>query len=205
MKKPLDIVIDVDLTIVDPSPEWMLWQVRVFDMEPVPVAHPARGVGGVTSFYDLSKYFPVHMRKSNVSPFEFWEDHFLYDKLLPLPGAVEGIKKLKQAGHNIKFASVCKHGHFSSKVRHIKLHYPFVDLGKTSKGDGFYATMEKGGIRADIIIDDRNAHLNQFDDHTVKVLYPSPFDQDVPLDTTPDIVGVSWEDGLADVLLDNYG
>lgn len=196
--KPLNITLDMDLVLVDPSLMWWRWLENVFDYSPdITVLQQKENIA-----YNLAKYFPEEHRRSPISPLEFWEDPFLYDKLSPIEGAVEGVKKFIDEGHNVRIASVCFKGHFSSKVRHIKRHYPFLCLGKDCKNCGFYATKEKGGIISDVIVDDRNEHLNQFDDTVIKVLYPTPYTQDVSLDRVPDIAGKTWKDGLADLILD---
>lgn len=195
----LNIGIDVDLTLVDSGTAWLEWLDIVYGVSFGPSIKSIPK--GETVYYNLSKYFP-QPSSSQVTPFDFWEDPFLYDKLKPLPGSVEAIKKLKEAGHNIRFVSHCKKGHFSSKVRFLKRHFPFVDL-ESATGDGFYATKAKNGVAVDVLVDDRHSFLNQMDDNVIKILFETPYDQEVELKTTPDYRGNDWEH-IGGFILENF-
>lgn len=199
MKTKTPILVDVDLTFVDSGWPWLDWMVSVYQ---IPADHDAMQ-GDLDSFglfnYNLSKYFPNRCKEA-IPPYEFWEDPHLYDKLVPLPGAVEAIRRLHEAGHPIRFVSYCKKGHFSSKVRFLKRHCPFLDL-EGGEGDGFYATKYKAGVAGGIIIDDRNQFLNQFPDDVVKIKFDTPFTQDEEPRTQYDLTTSHW-DRIADFILE---
>lgn len=190
------IAIDVDLTLVRSDFEWANWLDKITG-EPVNRIDMLHN-GQID--YDLTRYYPK-MRELGISPFDFWEDPFLYDKMAPILGAVEAVKKMKDAGFNIRFVSYCKNGHFSSKARWLKRHFPFVILGKGSTGDGFYATHEKGGVMCDMIIDDRHEHLNQFSDRILKVKYWTPYTQSHELRGKADLMSDNWSE-IADFAVD---
>lgn len=195
------IIIDVDLTIVDSGLPWLEWMENVYqckaDKEAMQYDLHETGLYN----YNLSKYFPERCKEA-LEPYEFWEDPHLYDKLQPLPGAVEAIKALHDAGHPIRFVSYCKKGHFSSKVRFLKRHFPFLDLDGGSDGSGFWATKNKAGVKGGVIIDDRNEFLNQFEPEVVKIRFKTPFSQNKEPNCKYDLVSNSWED-IESFILDN--
>lgn len=190
-KTKTPILVDVDLTFVDSGWPWLYWMESVYqipaDFELLDKDYEESGLFN----YNLSKYFPSRCKEA-IPPYEFWEDPHLYDKLKPLPGAVEAIRRLHEAGHPIRFVSYCKKGHFSSKVRFLKRHCPFLDLDNGTDGSGFYATKVKAGVAGGVIIDDRHQFLNQFDDNVIKVKFDTPFTQDEEPRTQYDLTSCDW-------------
>lgn len=167
------ILVDVDLTFVDSGTPWFQWLEDVYGVAP----DMSKGPGNGQIHYNLGKYFPAPLVEQ-ISPHDYWEDMFLYDRLKPLPGAVNALKTLKEAGYPIRFVSHCKKGHFSSKARMVKRETShFLDIEKGSTGDGFYATKVKSGVSGRVIIDDRNEFLNQFGDDVIKIKFKTPYTQ----------------------------
>ncbi|AEZ66328.1 hypothetical protein EXT67_21330 [Pectobacterium atrosepticum] len=195
------ILIDVDLTFVDSGWPWLSWMESVYQVVPS-TALMVKDFNETGLYnYNLSKYFPTRCQEA-IPPYEFWEDPHLYDKLKPLPGAVDAVRRLHEAGHPIRFVSYCKKGHFSSKVRFLKRHCPFLDLDNGTDGSGFYATKVKAGVAGGVIIDDRNQFLNQFPDDVIKIKFDTPFSQDVDPRTNYDLTSADWKE-IADWLLEN--
>lgn len=198
MSKSLNIGIDVDLTWVDSGTAWILWMEKVYGRR-VDWRLPPKLPNGAL-YYNVSKYFPPH-KEHQLAPYDFWEEQHLYDSLEPREGAVNALRRLVKAGHYAHFISMCKKGHFSSKVRHIKRHTEdFMSL-EPGSGHGFYATKNKGMIKVDVIIDDRNSFLNQFGDDVIKIKFDTPYDQDEELRSVPDLVTGHWS-VIGDFLLD---
>jgi len=195
------ILVDVDLTIVDSGTPWKDWMESVYHVaaDHDLMEQDQNSTEGLLD-YNLSKYFPTRCTKA-IGPFEFWEDPHLYDKLQPMQGAVDAIKKLYDAGHPIRFVSFCKKGHFSSKVRFLKRNFPFLDIDKGSDGCGFYATKYKAGVKGGVIIDDRNAFLNQFPDEVIKVKFDTPYTQDEEPRENYDFISGDW-DKICEFLMD---
>lgn len=185
------ILVDVDLTFVDSGWPWLEWMENVYQIkaDSLLMENDRREFGLFD--YNLSKYFPTRCKEA-IAPYEFWEDPHLYDKLKPMPGAVDAIRRLHEAGHPIRFVSYCKKGHFSSKVRFLKRHCPFLDLDNGTDGSGFYATKVKAGVTGGVIIDDRNQFLNQFSDEVIKVKFATPFTQEEDPRTQYDLVSSDW-------------
>lgn len=194
----MPIAIDVDLVVYDSGNEWMNWLVRVYGCAPDIVG--VHGSGEITQLkYNLTKYFPTPPCDNSVKPFDFWEDPYLYDKLKPIAGCIDAVYRLHKAGHPIYFVSHCKKGHYSSKVRSLKRDFPFLDM--ESGKDGFYATKNKGGVRAAALIDDRNSFLNQVGDETLRIRYKTIYDQDAELANPLDMDSNNWHE-IADFILD---
>lgn len=195
------ILVDVDLTFVDSGWPWLYWMESVYqipaDVDLMDKDYEEEGLFN----YNLSKYFPTRCKEA-IEPYEFWEDPHLYDKMTPIAGAVDAIRRLHEAGHPIRFVSYCKKGHFSSKVRFLKRHCPFLDLDNGTDGSGFYATKVKAGVAGGVIIDDRNQFLNQFPDDVIKIKFDTPFSQDVEPRINYDLTSADWKE-IADWLLEN--
>lgn len=198
--KKTPILVDVDLTFVDSGWPWLDWMMSVYQCDAdCSAMENDRNSKGLYD-YNLSKYFPNRCKQA-IEPYEFWEDPHLYDKLQPIEGAVEAVRRLNEAGHPIRFVSYCKKGHFSSKVRFLKRHCPFLDLEGGKDGSGFYATKYKAGVSGGIIIDDRNQFLNQFAPEVMKIKFDTPFTQDEEPNTQYDFVSGDWKK-IADFILD---
>lgn len=196
------ILIDVDLTFVDSGWPWLDWMEVVYQTKPdQAMMHKDFHETGLYN-YNLSKYFPNRCT-SAIQPYDFWEEPFLYDKMQPRPGAVAAIRQLYAAGHPIRFVSYCKKGHFSSKVRFLKRHCPFLDLDGGSDGSGFWATKNKAGVKGGVIIDDRNQFLNQFEDDVLKIKFYTQFSQDEEPRVQYDLESDCWPE-IAAFILENF-
>lgn len=189
MSRTLNIGIDIDLTWVDSGSSWIRWMEKAYGVQ-VNWDLPPKLPNGAL-YYNVSKYFPPP-KEHQLAPYEFWEEQHLYDSLEPREGAVEALRALVKAGHFAHFISMCTKGHFSSKVRHIKRHTDDFMSIEPESGHGFYATKNKGMIKVDVIIDDRNSFLNQFSDDVVKIKFSTPYDQDETLNSPPALVTDNW-------------
>lgn len=185
----LKIGIDVDLTFVDSGTPWIEWLEKVYGVK-MDLSLPPPNPQGML-YYNVSKYFPP-AKVHQLSPYEFWEDPYLYDKLKPLPGAVEAVAAWAKAGHFNHFVSYCMKGHFSSKVRFLKRETEEFFSLEPGSGHAFYATKHKAGVDVDVIIDDRNEFLNQFGPEVIKIKFKTPYDQSEELKTSIDLETDDW-------------
>ncbi len=84
---------------------------------------------------------------------EFWD-------LNPVPGAIEGMKALIDAGHDVLIVSAvprCAAGAaYHGKLQWIRKHMPFFNL------DNFMAVQRKDLIEGDILIDDNVKNIENF-------------------------------------------
>jgi 5'(3')-deoxyribonucleotidase len=174
------VLVDIDLTVVRSDIRWLAWLNYMSGKNLT--------LEDCNWDYDLSSYFP------EVSdPFLFWSDPYLYDNLQPIIGSVEATSILHHHGHDIKFASYCKKGHFGSKVDWVKKHYPFMK--------GFSATKEKDMITADYFVDDRNEFLNQRTDSCRLIKYHTKYGQSEELKREISFIDDNWL-SIADYILE---
>jgi len=119
----------------------------------------------------------------------FWSDPKLYQKLTPNPDAVKIINELAAQGHNIVFLSMCKKGHFASKVQSSKEWFNI-----PQEQYGFIVTHEKHFADVDVIIDDRNKFLESFKykPEVIKIKIKTPFTQDADLSVSLDLETSDW-------------
>jgi 5'(3')-deoxyribonucleotidase len=182
-------VIDIDATVVDSPYSWYKWLEDVtkvgFDYE------------WVSQWYDFSiPYGPIWKHKNiGGSPFDFWRGKSVYDNLVPKENAVECLETLKKKGYKIVFASALKGDHHKSKYGFVERYFPYKDV--------FHGTKEKGFLRSDLVIDDRNFYLNQFTDpKCLKIQFDTPHDQDQSLKVSLDLKSSCWYE-IEDWAIDN--
>lgn len=172
-------VIDCDQTVVDSAYAWYLWL-----EDKTKAGYPYDLVKHV---YDFSQtYTDVWIDKCiDGHPYDFWRARDVYDNLQPLEGCVEVLKTIQGWGYHIVFVSAVKGDHHKSKYNFLNRHFPFMD--------GFIATQEKGFVKADLVIDDRNKFLNMFDEDVLKFKRLTPFDQDEELKVKIDYEFTDWK------------
>lgn len=140
-QKPI-LVCDVDLTVVDTLDTWLKWY---------------EDSTGHNIDNDLSTvdYYLQDLMHKHDSPLDYWKKPNLYDKLLPIPEAVECLLELKNY-YDVLFVSSCFPEHTTSKQKFLKEWFPFAK--------GFIATSDKGFVKADAVIDDYQKNLLMFTD-----------------------------------------
>lgn len=75
-----------------------------------------------------------------------------FERLRPLPGAVDGIEMLKSNGHDITFVTAGKGSHTEQKYAWVKKHFGHIGLG--SKDIIIANAAKKKLVRGDVLIDD---------------------------------------------------
>lgn len=160
------VVVDVDLTVVDAVGPWVDYMNKLtgasFELSE-----------GQMYPYNLTGIFKHYLEGDEDIGmlFDYWKQRDVYDGLTPYEGAVEVLGEISKRGYDVVFASVVKGDHSKSKYYFLKKHFPFMA--------GCVFTREKGYIKADYAIDDRNDHLRQFDIPTKTIRMNSQFTQDV--------------------------
>ena len=155
------IAVDVDEVLVDVLPLHLEW-CNVF-------SGTSYTLDDIGYKYDLSSVFT-----EIDGVMDFWSTPNLYQKLVPKEGAVETLTKLNDEGWEIGFVTYCKKAHLSSKCRWLKQYFPFYKF--------IYPTKEKGYVRCDYFIDDRNKYLNQQPIGVKLIKFNSPYVQDESLE-----------------------
>jgi len=188
------LVCDIDQVLCDTATPWWDWM-NVVTGSYSPYPSPRHTLGGESIEYDLSEYFiesylekwwintedglqdsPEAYEKAHQRLLDYWSSPYLYCGLESLKGASEALQRVSEKGWWITFASYTKKGHMGSKFDFLEREFHFMEWGKNGS---FVATKEKGCLKADVVIDDRNLHLNQFkeDKDCIKILYDTPFTQ----------------------------
>lgn len=153
------IGIDVDMTVVDTGSEWLRFLENKAERE---IHTPARDIP-----YNLGELVP---ELSSEEVMSFWYCRNLYDKLEPIRGAMEAIKKLHDKGHDIIFVSHVMGDHYRSKKNFVDRFFPF--------HKGFVATEGKHLVKMDVLIDDRNSNLNACErEGIIPLRYDTPYSQ----------------------------
>lgn len=173
------IAIDIDLTVLRSDVAWMNWLKRMFepseDISPQEMQEITNAVYSYNTYdtidYNLANYFG-EPHNSNVSPMDFWRADGVYDYVEPIQLAVDVIREwIEEGKHEIVFVTHNKGNGARSKFNLISRLF-----GKDNFA--YVVTKEKHYVDADIIIDDRMNHANQFLTSNKKaILYHTPYDQ----------------------------
>lgn len=157
-------VIDCDQTVVNTAYSWWQW----LELH-TKAGYAYEDVSLNYNFADV--YADVWDKQGKTGhPFDYWRGKCVYDSLSPIQGSVEALQALHDKGWDIIFVSAVKGDHHKSKYGFLKEHFPFMAA--------FIATKEKGYVKADLVIDDRNKFLNMFDDReTMLIKKITTFDQ----------------------------
>lgn len=166
------LLVDVDLTIVNPIPKWINWLVDKTGYLPdqlIPVldGQPCSVDYDITKYWDRVGWYGV--KPEGFDPFDFWREKHLYDDMPEIEGAVNTLNYLHTLGWEIVAVSHCKGYSMYSKVKWLKERIPL---------EGFIATKEKHLVHGDVIVDDRLNNLVTSPCPT-KVLFPSVYKQSI--------------------------
>lgn len=114
--------------------------------------------------------------------YDFLEDPSIYDDVLPIKGAVEGIRKLRMLAYDIMFVTHATVGHAGRKLKLLKEYNIFYD-------DDIYLEREdKSDVEARWLIDDYIKNVSSF--KGTGILYTQPYNVDSPI--TPRVN--NWDD-----------
>jgi 5'(3')-deoxyribonucleotidase len=137
------ILCDLDSIVVDLITPWLEWM------------KAAHGVDGKLS--DIVNYdWHNNAEFKSVGPrcYDFLQQPGLFCRLKPLPGALDGIKALREAGHTVLFATAAAR---SPGAASDKLTWLDAYLG-VSRKDAFICH-RKEMIKSDLFIDDSPANI----------------------------------------------
>ena len=135
--KQLDILVDMDDTLENLTEAWVSWANRRYGT--------AVKVDDIRS-WDPSEAFPG---VSHDQIYAILQEEALYRTLKPLPGAVEALKSLVDAGHRVYILSNTDYRVIRAKTEAVLLRYfPFIPMERV-----IFAA-RKPMIRADVLVDD---------------------------------------------------
>lgn len=114
--------------------------------------------------WDMTKAFPSLSREEVFAPLL---EEALWDRITPVPGAVENIQKMMEDGHKIVVVTSSHPDTVRFKFRHVlNKYFPFIPY------DDVVVTSQKQLVKGDILIDD--AHHNLEGGEYYKVLFDAP-------------------------------
>ncbi len=178
------IAIDVDLTVVDSLNPWLDWfNERVgADLEHAQLLQ-----------YNLAPIMRQQAAKQghfDFDPYVYWKQPDLYDKLEPLGGAVDIIKKLNRL-HTVVWVSHCFPEHENSKINFLR---------KFGENIPFISTQTKKLVAFDVIIDDNLDILNTIHDGRFRIQYNELSKPWTRNETVGDLLIDKWDSHIVDVI-----
>lgn len=153
------IYVDIDGTIADLNSEWF----RRYNND----TGDNLTVEKVTD-WDVSK-FVIPSVGNKI--YRYLELPDLYDGVLPIPGALQGIRMIREAGNRVIFASAGAYG-ATSKFHWLK-RWGF-DPGLAA--ENFISIYDKSLLKGDMLIDDRDKNILDFGDMR-SILIDAPYNQ----------------------------
>ena len=169
------IACDADGVCCDLHPEWLRRYNRDYDdhLTPADIQH-----------WDIAR---------NVKPdcgvkiYGYLQDVDLYEHIQPVPGALDGIRRIRELGHTVIFATDCTYGMTDQKARWFERHgfsLPRED-GRGLPKD-FVAINGKFHLDADLLIDDGAHHIRPWVEGKRRraILFEYPYNQHL-LDEVP--------------------
>lgn len=103
--------------------------------------------------YDLRKLLPDKIKDD----FQYLLSNWIrFDELDPIPGSIETLEKLREAGHEIVLVSAAERDSHTEKLTWVGQNLPWL-----TDHDVIF-THQKSLIRGDVLLDDHPRHLMQF-------------------------------------------
>jgi 5'-nucleotidase len=149
------IAVDVDDVLCDLNTEWLQRYNKDFD---------DNLTKNKITEWDISLFVKPECGKYI---FEYLNDTYLYDNVLPLPGALKGINIIRDMGHRIIFVTTPTIKSAGRKFLWL-LNNSFVSNMKD-----YIEVTDKSLVRANMLIDDKYENIKAFDGSGV--LYSQPW------------------------------
>lgn len=143
------VFVDVDDTVADLVPVWVNEFLRQY-----PECSDPRTEKWVD--WDIAPQVPESHQE------EFWRvlgKPELYDLVKPIPGALEGVEKIRSWGMRVVFVTASVNGHAGAKLRWL-VNHGFLDT--LIRNRNYIETFDKSLLRGNLIIDDRPQTCRKF-------------------------------------------
>jgi len=121
--------------------------------------------------YDTSKYVKP---ECGVKIYEYLKDPTLYDDVVPISGALDGINVLRHDGHRVIFVTTTPIETAGRKF-HWLVEHGFLSAGRKGLVD-YYEAIDKSLIDADILLDDAPHNVENFQGRAI--LFDQPWNQE---------------------------
>lgn len=142
------IIMDVDGPVADLYPAW-------FQAVEDRTGFRANPMDRDWQVWDAAALFPA---EHHDVLFQCLGDPNLYEHVRPVPGSLEGIRKL-QSHHRVVFCTSVHNGHAGAKLRWLVRHGFLESVRHCPE---YVECSDKGLIRGDIMVDDRPKNLRAF-------------------------------------------
>lgn len=97
----------------------------------------------------------------------------LYDRVLPIDGALEGVRELEKLGYEVDFVSSCVSGIMvDAKIRWLRRHGLVPAKGWPTR---FFPVSKKDRVRGHVLVDDYHENLVKF--QGLRILFDAPWNQ----------------------------
>jgi 5'(3')-deoxyribonucleotidase len=168
MKSDLPVFIDFDGVIADLHTEWVRIYNEIYgdDLE----------VRDVTE-WDIGKFVLDAARPTPEDPgvFGILNKPDLYDSVLPVPGALAGLKELSHAGIPWVIATSCGYlNMIRGKVAWLE-RYGVLPKASDFPADNLIIVRNKGLLRGSVLVDDYHENLSAFEG--CRILLDAPYNQ----------------------------
>lgn len=171
------IAVDVDLTVVDLTKDWVAWLNGLTSRQET--------IESLGNSYSMGDAYKEDLKKFDLCPMDFWRGGHIYDTALPIYGSAWALKSLSE-DHEIIFVSKTMGNHGESKKRFLNRFFPM--------HSGIVFTDRKNLVDCDIFIDDRAEFLNQMKPAVFKILYPSRLKQTEKVESLNCLRPTNWHD-----------
>ncbi len=89
-----------------------------------------------------------------LSIYSYLSDPDLYANVLPMPGAIAGVRKLRELGHDVLFATACTYGMVDQKAAWM-IRWGFCESRPGRLPADFVVCDQKHRLTGDVIVEDR--------------------------------------------------
>ncbi|OHD28406.1 MAG: hypothetical protein A2Y38_16650 [Spirochaetes bacterium GWB1_59_5] len=176
------VICDVDGVVADLHAEWYKRYDR--DYGDNLSSNPDR----ITD-WDLHKYV-----KCGTRIYQYLTQPDLYDCVLPVPGAAEGILAIRNIDCRVVFATSCLSGTTDAKFKWL-LRYFFLTNPKSRKD--YVSIEDKGVLRGDVLIDDGPHNVEAFEGQVI--VFDAPWNRSLQVDDTRTFRATNWSEAVSHV------
>jgi 5'-nucleotidase len=168
------VACDIDGVVVDLLPEWLRRYNKDYDDR--------------LTEYDITDWNTHQFVKPEcgLKMYDYLKQPDLYDSIVLLPGALEGLERIRSLGHEVAFVTSCTYGVVDQKAKRLE------DLGVCSSRDGhglpadLIVANTKRWVGADLLIDDRAQTIVEWIADRAKraILVEMPYNKSIELTST---------------------
>jgi 5'(3')-deoxyribonucleotidase len=184
--KRLVIAVDVDDVVADLITEWLRRYNRDYQ-DTLTQEH--------IKAWEIDRFVKP---ECGTAIFQYLASRTLYDCVKPVYGALEGVQRLRLAGHRVVFVTSSNAVQAGRKMQWLQRHG---FLGDSHEQPDYYVANDKSLIAADLLIDDRPKNVERFPGRTI--LFARPHNEAYRQTAIYiDRVGIDWPHilGLVEVI-----